>query len=496
MGNKKLFLPLAFVLAVMIGSIGTLVTMELLTEEEPAAQDLSEEEINEIVMEELENQQAADLGDLEEEMEKIAQTYNLLLDRYVDEPDQDKLIEGAVNGMLETLDDPYSVYMDADTAAEFSESLDSSFEGIGAEVSMVNGVVTIVAPFRDSPAEDAGLRPNDQIVAIDGEDIEGLSLYEAVLDIRGEKGTTVTLTIERPGVSDPLDIDVVRDEIPVETVHSELLEEEGQRIGYLEVTSFSENTAERFEEELTALESEGIDSLLIDVRGNPGGYLQSVEEIGNLLIPGGSPILQFEGRDGERSRTISNLEEEKDYPMAVITDEGSASASEILAAALKEAGGHEVVGESTFGKGTVQQTIPLGDGSELKLTMLRWLTSDGNDVNEVGVQPTVEVSQPEYFYVSPINTDETLSLDMNNEYISNAQIMLEAVGYNPGRDDGYFDEGTVEAVEAFQSAEDIEVTGTIGEETADRLQELLIEQVRDRENDAQFDRAIEVLTEN
>lgn len=496
MGTKKLFLPLAFVLAVMIGSIGTLVTMELLTEDEPAAEQLTEEEIYEAAMEELDNQEEADLGDLDEELEKIAQTYNILLDRYVDEPDRDKLIEGAVNGMLETLNDPYSVYMDADTAAEFTESLDSSFEGIGAEVSLVNGVVTIVAPFRDSPAEDAGLRPNDQIVAIDGEDIEGLSLYEAVLDIRGEKGTTVTLTIERPGVSDPLDIDVVRDEIPVETVHSELLEEDGQRIGYLEVTSFSENTAERFEEELTALEDEGIDSLLIDVRGNPGGYLQSVEDIGNLLIPGGSPILQFEGRDGERTRTISNLEEEKDYPIVTITDEGSASASEILAAALKEAGGHEVVGETTFGKGTVQQTIPLGDGSELKLTMLRWLTSDGNDVNEVGVEPTVEVSQPEYFYVSPINTDETLSLDMNNEYISNAQIMLEAVGYDPGRDDGYFDEGTEEAVEAFQSAEDIEVTGTIGEDTADRLQELLIEQVRERENDLQFERAIEVLTEN
>lgn len=495
MQTNKLFLPLAFVLAVMIGSIGTLVTMEIMTEDEPKTEEMTEEELNEALKEQLESQNELNLGELDEDLEKVAQTYRILLDRYVAEPDQEKVLEGAINGMLETLDDPYSVYMDADTASDFMDSLDSSFEGIGAEVSMVNGKVTIVAPFRDSPAEEAGLRPNDQILAIDGDDIEGLSLYEAVLEIRGEKGTTVTLTIERPSVSDPLDIDVIRDEIPIETVHGELLEEDGQRIGYLELTSFSENTAERFEEELTALEEQGIDSLIIDVRGNPGGYLQSVEDIGNLIIPGGEAVLQIEDREGDRMRTISNLEEEKDYPVVAIIDEGSASASEILAAALKEAGGYEVVGQPSFGKGTVQQTIPLGDGSELKLTLFRWLTSDGNDVNEEGVQPTVEVAQPDYFFVSPINTDETLEYDMNNEYISNAQTMLTAVGYDPGREDGYFDEGTVEAVEAFQETEGLEVTGTIEEDTADRLQELLIEQVRDRENDAQFERAIELLTE-
>ncbi|ADH98601.1 S41 family peptidase [Salisediminibacterium selenitireducens] len=495
MQTKKLFLPMILVLAVMIGSIGTLVVIDVFAGDEPVEENqMSDEEIMEAVMEQMGGQEEIHLGDLEEEMEKIAQAYHTLMERYVDEPDAEKLIEGAIIGMLESLEDPYSEYMDADTASQFMESLDSSFEGIGAEVSMINGRVTIVAPFRDSPAERAGLRPNDQVMEIDGEDIEGLTLTEAVMKIRGEQGTTVTLTIDRPGVSDPLEIDVVRDEIPIETVHSEIIEESGQRIGYLELTSFSENTAERFEEELTALEEDGIDGLIIDVRGNPGGYLQSVEDIGNLIIPGGSPILQIEDRDGERMRTISSLDEDIDYPIVSIIDEGSASASEILSAALKEAGGHDVVGQSSFGKGTVQQTIPMGDGSQLKLTLFRWLTSDGNNINEVGVEPTVEVAQPDFFYVSPISADEPLVFDMNSEHVESAQVMLAATGYDPGREDGYFDEGTVEAVEAFQEAEGLDVTGEIGEETADRLQEVLIEQIQDRENDLQLKRALELVT--
>ncbi|MCR6112098.1 PDZ domain-containing protein [Bacillus sp. A301a_S52] len=430
----------------------------------------------------------------EDQLKKLERAFDIISEQYVNEVDESELLDGAIHGMLEVLDDPYSVYMDETTAKEFMESLDSSFEGIGAEVSMTNGKVTIVAPFRDSPAEEAGLRPNDQIIEIDEENIEGLSLYEAVSKIRGEKGTTVTLTIERPGVTDPISIDVVRDEIPIETVYGEIIEEEDQSIGLIELRSFSENTAERFEEELVKLEDEGIDGLIIDVRGNPGGFLQSVEDIGSLLIPEGEAIVQIEDREGERMRHLSNLEEEKEYPVVTLVDEGSASASEILAAALKEAGGYDVVGKSTFGKGTVQQTLPMGDGSEMKLTLFRWLTSDGNDINEEGVEPTVEIEQPEFFYVSPIDAEETLMIDMTNDHIASAQIMLKGLGYKPGRTDGYFDETTEDTISDFQEDEDLDVTGEINEETADRLQELIIEAVQNKENDRQLKKAIELLT--
>jgi carboxyl-terminal processing protease len=430
-------------------------------------------------------------------LDKFQKALGIIHEQYVDEITEQELYEGAIEGMLRTLDDPYSVYMDQETATQFVESLGSHFEGIGAEVSMTDGKVTIVAPFRESPAEKAGLQPNDKIIEIDGESIEGLSLYEAVLQIRGEKGTIVNLTIERAGQNDLFEVPVERGLIPIETVRSDVIERDGKTLGLLEITSFSEDTADRFKEKLEALEDQGIDGLLIDVRGNPGGYLNAVEDIGKLIIPGGTPIVQIENREGEKIRYMSNLDERKPYPIIGLTDRASASASEILSAALIEGGGYDVVGEQTFGKGTVQQTIQLGDGSELKLSLFRWLTSAGNDINGEGVKPTVEVKQPDYFYTAPISIGEEgeLRLDMMSEQIKNAQIMLKGLGHEPGRTDGYFSEQTEIAVIAFQRSNDLEPTGKIDEETASMIQQRTVEMVREKENDQQLQRAIELLLE-
>lgn len=430
---------------------------------------------------------------MDDVLEKFGKAYHIISENYVEDVEGQKLLEGAIQGMLETLNDPYSVYMDQATAKQFMDSLDSHFQGIGAEVSMTNGRVTIVAPFRNSPAEKAGLRPNDQILKIDGEGIEGLSLYEAVLKIRGEKGTVVNLTIERPGVTDPIDFAVTRDDIPIETIRTSLIERDGQKIALIEITSFSEGTAKDFSNALTEFESQGISGLIIDVRGNPGGYLRSVQEIGHLLVPGGKPIVQIENRNGDRERYLSSLKEEKDYPIITLINKGSASASEILAAALKEAGGHDVVGETTFGKGTVQQALQMGDGSEIKLTLYRWLTSAGNNINEVGVDPTVPVLQPDFFYASPINVEEPLKYDMMNEQIKNAQVMLKGLGLEPGRVDGYFGTQTEKAVIAFQRTNDLEATGEIDAKTAEALQNRIIEEVRKKENDRQLNTAIELI---
>ncbi|ADU31822.1 S41 family peptidase [Evansella cellulosilytica] len=430
-----------------------------------------------------------------EYIEKFSKAFDIILNSYYEEVEGNDLLEGAISGMLDSLGDPYSVYMDQETAQEFMESLDSSFEGIGAEVSMSDGRVTIMVPFRDSPAERAGLRTNDQILKVDGESVEGLALYDAVLKIRGEKGTTVTLTIERPGVSEPFDVDIIRDTIPIETVYSDIIEENGQTIGVIEITSFSQNTAVRFGEELSNLESQGIDGLIIDVRDNPGGLLQVVESIGSMVIPGGEPVLQIEDRAGEKGRRLSSLDETKPYPIVGLINEGSASASEILAAALNEAGNYELVGQTTFGKGTVQQTLDVGDGSEIKLTLFKWLTSAGNFINEEGVAPTIEVEQPEFFYVSPINTDEDLQLDMNNSHIATAQVILKGLGYDPQRSDGYFSKEMEEAVRQFQADMGIEVTGVIDSETADQLQQEVINAIQSREHDNQFKKAVEILTQ-
>ena len=185
-------------------------------------------------------------------------------------------------------------YMDEETASQFNESLDSSFEGIGAEVTMIDGKVIIIAPFKNSPAEKAGLKPNDQILSIDGESLEGMNLYDAVKKIRGEKGTTVTLEIMRSGFTRPQKITIKRDKIPHITVHGDIKKKNGKQIGYLQITSFAEGTAKEFKEALRKMERKGIDGLIVDVRGNPGGLLTSVEEIVQEFVTKDKPYVQIQ----------------------------------------------------------------------------------------------------------------------------------------------------------------------------------------------------------
>ncbi|MCF6138721.1 S41 family peptidase [Pseudalkalibacillus berkeleyi] len=429
----------------------------------------------------------------EEEFEKIEKTYKLISEQYVEDVDKQQLLDGAIQGMVNTLDDPYSVYMDPNTAKQFNDTLESSFEGIGAEVTMMDGYVTIVAPFEDSPAEKAGLKPHDQIVSIDGKSTKGLDLYEAVLKIRGKKGTTVKLEVKRAGVSNTLQVDVKRDKIPIETVYSEVIEDDGKKVGHLKITSFSENTADDFAKQLKALEKKDIDGLVIDVRGNPGGFLQSVEKIAQHFITKDDPIVQIESRAGEKQRFFSDQTSKKDYPIVALIDGGSASASEILAAALKEAGGYDVVGEKSFGKGTVQQAVEMDDGSSIKLTMFKWLTPDGNWIHKKGVKPTIKVEQPDFYRANPITIEKPLKFDMTGEQVKNVQTMLKGLGFNPGRDDGYFDEKTETAVRAFQNANDLKASGNVDEETATMMQTKLLEKIDSGKNDQQLKAAIEVL---
>ncbi|WHY66328.1 S41 family peptidase [Neobacillus sp. SuZ13] len=428
------------------------------------------------------------------DLEKVENAYDLILSRYVEKVDQDKLVEGAIQGMLSVLKDPYSVYMDKETAKQFTQTLESSFEGIGAEVGMVDGKIVIVSPFKGSPAEKAGIKPNDQILKVDGKSVEGLDLNKATLKIRGKKGTKVQLLIARKGLKDPLAIDVTRDEIPLETVHASIKEHDGKKIGYIELTSFSEDTAADFEKELSALENDHIKGLIIDVRGNPGGLLDSVGEILKEFVPENKPYVQIEQRNGEKKRYFSNLSEKKDYPVVVLVNKGSASASEILAGSLQEADGYQLVGETTFGKGTVQQAVPMGDGSNIKLTLFKWLTPDGNWIHKKGIEPDVAIKQPAIFATHPIQVEEILEEDMNNEQVKNAQEVLAGLGFAPGRTDGYFSKETAMAVKGFQLQANLEPTGKIGPETAAKLEEAAIAEMKKEKNDLQLQTALRLIT--
>lgn len=435
----------------------------------------------------------SDSATKESDLQKIEQAYDLIDSRYVKDVDDRKLVEGAIQGMLGTLKDPYSAYMDKETATQFQQSLDSSLEGIGAEVNKVDDKLIIISPIKDSPAEKAGIKPNDQIVAVDGKSVADLTREEAVLKIRGKKGTFVTLDIKRPGTDGTITFKIKRDTIPMLTVFSSVKKENGKDIGYLQITSFSEDTAKEFASKLGALEKKDISGLIIDVRGNPGGYLESVESILKELVTDKKPMLQIEDRDGKKQKYFTDLKERKPYPIAVLIDNGSASASEILAGALKEAEGYPLIGVKSFGKGTVQQAVPMADGSNIKLTMFKWLTPDGNWIHQKGIEPTLEVKQPAYYYATPIQFAKTLSFNDNNEQVKSAQQLLNDLGYETGRKDGYFSKETESAVKTFQQTNRLEATGKIDKQTAEAIQNKVIEKIRSSENDLQLQAAVKLL---
>ncbi|MDP5275916.1 S41 family peptidase [Chengkuizengella axinellae] len=431
-------------------------------------------------------------GFTETDLKKMSTVFGIIGNDYYKEMDKTEIIDGAIRGMLASLDDPYTVYYDAEQSKMFREAVNSSITGIGAEVTMEDNRVTVVSPIKDSPAEQAGIRAKDQIISVNGESLEGLTLNDAVLKIRGPKGTQAKLEILRSGFNETIEIIVVRDQIDIETIQSEMLE---GNIGYIEIKQFSQHTSDRFHEDLTQLESEGLQSLIIDVRNNPGGFLDTAIELLDPLLEEGKIIVQVEDRQGNRQETRSK-QGGKPYSIVVLTNNGSASASEILAGAIRESADGIIVGENTFGKGTVQNTFPSGvnDGSELKVTIAKWLTPNGNFINEVGIEPDYIVEQPAFYTVAPLRKDEVLSLESVGENVKTLQIMLESLGFNPERSDGFFDVKTEAALKNFQAENGLSVTGKVDELTANEIEKQIIAKFNDPENDYQLQKAIKVLS--
>ncbi|KIL41511.1 peptidase S41 [Gordoniibacillus kamchatkensis] len=430
-------------------------------------------------------------GLTEKDLQKIATTYGLVENKYLSKVDHDKLIDGAINGMLSALGDPFTVYMDQKEAAQFDESITSSFQGIGAEVSVENGKVVVVSPIKGSPAEKAGLHAHDVIVSVNGEKLDGLTVNQAVSKIRGPKGTQAKLTILRDGVGDPIEVIVVRADIDVETVYAEML---ADGIGKIEIRQFSANTAKRFAEELKGLEAKGMKGLIIDVRNDPGGLLNVVVDIVEPFVPKGKPIVQVEDRNGRREPTESSGGT-KHYPVVVLVNKGSASASEILAGAFKEAVGSKLVGETTYGKGTVQVTFEkeMGDGSNIKMTVYKWLTPNGNWIHKKGIEPDIAVEQPEYFKVAPLGKKSTLKPDTTSDDVKNLQIMLKGLGLPVDRTDGYYSAKTADAVRTFQSTNGLPVSGEVDADTAAKLEQAIVARIKDPASDLQLKAAVQEL---
>lgn len=427
-------------------------------------------------------------GEERNEFQKLYAAFDSLKTSYFQEVDGDKLINGAINGMVDALEDPYSDYMSVDEAKNFHQSISSSFEGIGAEIQEKEGSIVIVSPIKGSPAEKAGLKPNDKVVSVDGKSLQGMSSSEAVLLIRGEKGTKVELSILRPGVEDAMTVPIVRDTIPIETVYGEMLED---GIAKVQITSFSENTSNELVTKLNELQDQGMKGLILDLRQNPGGLLDQAVKISSLFVPEGEIIFQVEDRNGKREEYKSTGSKNPKIPLVVVIDKGSASASEILAGAVKEAANIPLVGEKSFGKGTVQRAQDFSDGSNMKFTTEKWLTPKGNWIHKKGITPDYEVALPEYATLPFINPDLELKLSMSSKEVKAGQQMLIALGYNPGREDGFFDEQTKSAVEKFQSDVKLKADGVLtGQSTL-----VLMEKLREKldKDDTQIKKAEEIL---
>lgn len=425
-----------------------------------------------------------------DELTKLNAVMELIETKYYAKVEREDVFNGAISGMMAALNDPYSVYMEENVAKHFSESIEGSFTGIGAEVTMENSRVVVVSPIKGSPAEKSGLLAKDIIVSVNGEALEGLSLQEAVSKIRGPKGSKAKLSVQRSGLSEPIQLVLVRDDIDIETVYAEL---QPNGIGVIEIRQFSMHTGERFAEELTKLESQGLKGLVIDVRNNPGGVLPVVVDIAQHMMKPDEIVVQVEDRDGNREQTRAEGGELKPYPISVLINKGSASASEILAGALQESSGAYVMGEQSFGKGTVQVSYnkALGDGSLLKMTIAKWLTPKGNWIHEKGIQPNKAIAPPELYTVARIAYKLPLAKDTISEQNRSAQIMLNGLGFETGRADGYFDDKTEQAVIQFQKKHGLKASGIIDVNTTATLEKSVIAWIQDKNNDQQLQAAFD-----
>lgn len=321
---------------------------------------------------------------------KISRIKSIIDKYYLNEIDEDKMAEGMYKGLVSSLDDPYSVYYTKDEFDALMESSSGSYYGIGAYVSqdVKTGEITIVKPFEGGPAYEAGMLPGDVVYKVLGEEVTGKDLSEVVSKMKGEEGTTVDVEIIRKGESKPIKLTIERRKVEVPTISYEMLED---KVGYIQVSEFDEVTGTQFREALSDLEEQGMKGLVIDLRNNPGGLLDTVCDMLDRMLPEGL-IVYTEDKNGNRTEEVkSTAKESFDKPLVVMINGNSASASEVFAGAIQDYGIGTILGTTSFGKGIVQSVIPLADGSGVKITVSKYYTPKGRNIHEIGIEPDVTV---------------------------------------------------------------------------------------------------------
>jgi carboxyl-terminal processing protease len=400
-----------------------------------------------------------------EELKIFSDVLDIVEKSYVDPVDSKELVRGAIQGMVQALD-PHSAYLSPDAFKELQIDTKGEFSGIGIVITLQDNVLTVISPIEGSPAHTAGILAGDRILKVDGEDTKNMKLWEAVKKMRGKKGTTVVITVSREGLDEPKDFKIVRDVIPLESVRAYVLK---PGYGYLRITNFRDHTFQDVEAALKKLESgeTPIEGLILDLRDNPGGLLDQAVNVADVFLEEGV-IVSIKGRADSHSQTYSaHPDKEKHaYPIVLLINEGSASASEIVAGALQDYGRALLLGATSFGKGSVQSVEPLRDGSGLKLTIARYYTPKGRVIQAKGISPDVVVKER---FIPQAETEKRHYMhekDLENHLTAQPQDAPEALQ------------------EEIKQIRNVKVPG---QEPSDVVKELLAK-------DNQVQRALEILT--
>ena len=430
-------------------------------------------------------------------MSPIDEAYERILASSVHPVEGKLLIEGALRGMAETLGDPYSKYMTKEEAKSHRESLSDERVGIGLEIVEDKGRFIVVTPLKESPAEKAGVKPYDEIVQVDGERVDGKSLTDLLKAIKGKKGTNVSLTVFRATEDRHMELNMTRSALQIHTVTSERIEQDGSTIGYVSISLFGEKTAEEWEQQTRALVKQEIDGLLIDVRGNPGGYLHSVEQIIGTMLKKGQIFAYMQDAKGVLEPLSVKATNEDDYskvmkkiPIVLLQNEGSASASEVLSGALKSNQRALIAGSKSFGKGTVQETWELTNGGEMKLSSHKWLTPKQQWIHGKGIESDFEVEANELYQLEPLPISGTYQVGDFHVDIIYGQKVLKALGYPITKMNGYFDEDTAKAVLEFKKEKKLQADPIMNTVFYQAARESILTYKMSKKNDDQLQKSL------